>query len=402
MAEVRSDMSSRAARRVALLQFISVATALILGMLIAVVARAAVAMGGAGIVESGLYSRAMTLHAIIMVYLGLIPGIPFALGRLLAPALLDGELHGARRTGWTSLGLYWAGAILVVASAVAGRLDCGLSYFIRCDSGHSRSMAGLTVGVLFVGLAVATNGYAFVAASRRFHTRRHDKKNLSTFAILICISVIVQSLVLPVQACTLVLMLVNRLGSALNVGRGGDPLWLRQLVWFYLQPAMLASILPVVGIISHFIERHTLQVARHNTWIVRSALVFSILGFTTWGVNLVSAGQSPLASVIFSATSLLLLVPLSVPFPIWIAQLRQVSPQHRSQLSYAVGAIVLLALGLLSMLPAAMLSVNSVLHGTQFEVGQLHFIGMAVGAMVLLGGMRGNGSDRAASEPAAK
>src|SRR5664280_2636975 len=101
MVEARSDMKPRAGslegtplvprqrpfkfyhRRVARLHLFSVATALILGTLVAIVARASVAFGNRGIIQSGLYNRVMTLHAIVMVFLGLIPGISFALGRLL-------------------------------------------------------------------------------------------------------------------------------------------------------------------------------------------------------------------------------------------------------------------------------------------------------------------------------
>jgi cytochrome c oxidase subunit 1 len=387
-------------RRAHFLHLLSVGAVLFLGTLVAVAARMGVIAGKRGLIESGLYDRAMTLHAIVMVFLGLIPGIPFALGRLLSPVLLSREFCIARSWIWTSLCSYWAGAVLIVASVTMGRLDTGLCYVVAYSSGHSKAVIGVTCGVFLVGLACAIHGFGFVAAAQRFYSRHRDN-GLSALAILVCMSVIAQVLVLPIQGCTLALMLAERFGTAkvFDVSRGGDPLLLRHLFWFYVQPAVMASILPAIGVVSHILDRHAVQGRRHDPPIIHSALVLTILGFTTWGIHLIGTGQSPLMSALFSAVSLVLLVPMSVPFPIWFAHLRRGFPEDRAALIFALGTMILLAFGAFAGLAMSMLGVNAVLSGTYFEVGHLHFIGGAVGTMALLGGMHCAGSTLAPGRP---
>lgn len=372
------------ARRIALLRLLSVGGALLTGVLFAGVARIALTLSSRGHVAIGLYNRAMTLHAIVMVYLVLIPGIPFALGPWLHRASMNTEKRTRNRVGWASLCAYWCGAIVIVTSTLQGRFETGLCYMTAFHGSQKAAAIWLTLGVLAIAVASALNAYGFADIPWRRRAGDYPANGRSTLSTLITMSAVAQTLLLLVQVCTVMLMLAERFGAArIDTAASAEPTLFLHLFWFYAQPALLTSVLPVMGIIAHVFEPPLGQPACRNGWIVHAGLVFSILAFSSWGIHLVGAGQSPLMCMLFSATSLLLLVPLSAAFSVWLGQLRR-SPLAGAPLMLAVGAMITLLLGVLSGLPVAVLSTSSILGRTFFELGQLHFIGSAVVLAALL------------------
>ncbi len=377
-------MARESERRVAVLQLISVTCALVLGLVIALAGLALPIIRGPGTVAAIFHARATTLHGIVMVFLVLVPGIPFALGRFYAKGQLG--IEGRRTSGYIGLYLYWVGGAAMLVSAIVGRFDRGLCFFEGYDAHTSGAVIWLTSGALLVGLAGTSNGFSLLRSAQGLTTSRNEAPGPNVFVTLMCVSSLMQTVALPALASAVALLLVERAGAfaVFDASRGGDPMFLRQLFWFYVQPAILASIVAAVGAITHCLERLGASLDRERGWIVGSGLAFSMIGLTTWGIHLVGLGQSPLLSTLFSATNLLLLVPLAVPFSVWIAAMRQLAAKRRSALTGVAGVTVLLAIGLLLGLPASVLGPSQVFGRTYFDLGQLHFSGAALCATILL------------------
>jgi heme/copper-type cytochrome/quinol oxidase subunit 1 len=381
-----SSLFERAQRhRVVQLQLASVAMALLVGASLPLVARIASAMHGNRLIESGLQRHLMGLHATIMIHLVLVPGMLLAVSHLSIPDLITGSKSRVLRLEWTILALYWLGATFLVGSVLLGNFGPGSIFSISYNPQNARALAGLSVGVFLVGLACAARGYRILTALRSRSVLGLYSGTATAVGTLYCIAGVVHAVALPIQGCTIVLILLERLGvtRVIDPALGGNPVILRHLFWYYLQPTLLSSVLPAAAVISQVVYGKSRSNQTAISAIVYPALAFSITGFLTWGGHLGNGFESPLLFVMFSGANLLSLVAAGLAFPIWLMGLRRLEPQQGIPLWFAIGAIALLALWVLTGLPLGMVGVNGYLQGTYFEVGHLHFLGFAVCCMAI-------------------
>ena len=75
------------------------------------------------------YNQIFTLHGIIMVFMVLIPIIPGALGNFVLPLMLGAKDVAFPRLNLMSFWLYVGGAVLAIASTVAGAVDTGWTFY---------------------------------------------------------------------------------------------------------------------------------------------------------------------------------------------------------------------------------------------------------------------------------
>ncbi len=370
---------------IATIRLASIGAFMLIGVLAAVAARIASAVRDRHVADSGFHDRAITFHALVMMFLVVAPGIPFALGPLPCPSPSNGVHRTTRYSDWTSLGFYWSGAVVLIVSALAGRFEHGLLYVLSYRTGHSAAVIGLAVGIFMVGLACAIHGFRTWAAARDIRARIVTQCDISTLAVTLFLSSLLQAAVLPVQGWTVTLMLVDRfkLSRASALGELVSTNLLLKLFWFYAQPAFLASLVAVVGSITYLIQRVGIPSMHRSHLVERSVLAFSIISLSTWGIHLVGVGQSPLMSTLFSAFNIALVVPLSIPFACWLSALRHASRRNDAEIAVALNTMLLLAIGVLSILPIANLATSPSLRAVYFGQGLVHFAGGAVCVIVV-------------------
>ena len=329
------------------------------------------------------------LHAAVMTYLCLIPGVPVALSGLLLPKVVGYEHFQSIRLARASLIAYSLAAVTIIISVLSGGIDSGISYFAAYSrSGHFAAI-GVAIGVLLVGIACAFNGLQAITVVRSLLSDRSRSRKVPFLASMFCLNGTVHIFLLPVQCLTITLMLVERFGrhSFFDPSRGGNAILLRQISWFYLHPVMLVSILPAVGLIGYVIDQVSTKEGAAHSMLVRSGLAVSILGLFTWGVHLLQAGVSPLLSTLSSALNLLLMVPVSLLIADCLAAMGTIKNEDRFSAVFAMSALLMLSLGLLAGVAPSLLGVNSSLHGTDFIVGHVHLVGSATCILSVLAGL---------------
>jgi len=80
-------------------------------------------------------------------------------------------------------------------------------------------------------------------------------------------------------------------------------------------------------------------------------------------------------------------VPFGLSFAHIHAKLCAVRKATSAPVLFASGALLMLGLGICAAVPLAILGVNSALQGTDFIVGQIHFLSSAVCILSVIGGM---------------
>jgi cytochrome c oxidase subunit 1 len=362
--------------RLAYLHLCSFAILLVLGTILALAGRV------------GFAGRLRHLHAAIMTYLCLIPGVPVALTGLLLPRLVGIEHCQGTKFARAGLIAYVGSAIVIIISALGGGIDSGISYFgAYSRHGHSASL-GMAFGVLLVGFACAFEGLYAINAARSFLSNRARSRVVPALASLFCLVGGVHLLLLPLQCVTISMMVVERLGgyAFFDPSRGGDAILLRQMSWFYLHPVILISALPAFGLIAYVIEQVSTRPGPAQSISVHSGVAVSILGLLTGGVHLIQMGLSPLFAAMSSALNLLLMVPMSLLVADCLSRL-DCKNGDRTSIWLALSALLVLSLGLLAGVAPTLLGLNSSLHGTDFALGHVHLVASATCILSVIAGL---------------
>ena len=158
---------------------------------------------------------------------------------------------------------------------------------------------------------------------------------------------IIQVLATPVLGITLVLLLLERV---FNIGIfdpkiGGDPVLFQHFFWFYSHPAVYIMILPGMAIISELIPTFSRKTMFGYRAVAYSSVSLALLSFIVWGHHMFVAGQSQLATVIFSALTFLVAIPSGVKMFNWLGTMYKGNISLETPMLYAISFLLLFAIG---------------------------------------------------------
>ena len=350
----------------------------LIGMLFAFCAQAMGAHGEhPGLGLAGL--RCRQLHAAMLLYLCVIPGVPVALSDMLIPKLLGRAYGQFKRLPAASLLTYWSAALIIIAAVLTGGIDAGVSYFaVYSRRGHLAALA-IAVGVLLIGITCALKGLQSIFAVRSYLAKRSHASHVPGLAYILCIAGVVQLGLLPAQCLTIGMMVAERYTrhAFFDPNRGGDAILLRRLSWFYLHPMLVVAALPAIGLVwhvyGHFSRRRTA-----DSRLVHLAAVAAVMCLFTWGENLACAAQSPLVTVLAMVFGSLTVVLLGLQLAQALALARDVPNADYLTITLCAGAAILLALGICTGLVSSLPAVGQSMHATDFVASHVHVFGSAI------------------------
>src|SRR5205823_263910 len=105
---------------------------------------------------------------------------------------------------------------------------------------------------------------------------------------------IIQVLATPVLGLVVLLVAAEHaFGFGIfDPARGGDPVLMQHLFWFYSHPAVYIMVLPAMGIISEVVACYSRKNPFGYKAIAYSSLGIAFVGFFAWGHHLFVSGQS--------------------------------------------------------------------------------------------------------------
>jgi cytochrome c oxidase subunit 1 len=200
---------------------------------------------------------------------------------------------------------------------------------------------------------------------------------------------IIQVLATPVLGITLVLLMLER---SFNIGIfdpaiGGDPVLFQHFFWFYSHPAVYIMILPGMAIISEIIPTFSHKTIFGYRAIAYSSVSLALLSFVVWGHHLFVAGQSQLATVIFSALTFLVAIPSGVKVFNWMSTMYKGNISMETPMCYAVAFLLLFAIGGLTGIFLGTLAIDVHLTDTYFVVAHFHYVMMGGTVIAFVGGL---------------
>jgi cytochrome c oxidase subunit I len=368
---IRADLGARVARA----QLVSVLLAFVAPTVLVGLAQALVAMHLLTS-DSGAYRRVLSLHSILVVFFGIVPGVPFALGGFLTSS------HGGKRSarlGLASLVLFWMGMLVVSVAILSGKIDSGFYYLASLGLRSRWSVAALSGGLLLAAMGCALNALQLAM----FDKTRPER---TLWTQLMRVGAITQTLVLPIQVVLVVVLACAPFKSSYGWMHGANSLeFLHQLFWFAVQPAILAAAPPVLGFVTIYLDNWTAESSSRSSLVLHSAVAYSVLSFTTWGVHSASIGQSAPMTALFSASCLLMTVPAILPYPAWLAQLRAIPSGYRMHAWVPASIIAMLAACVLMALPLVTPLANASEQGRVMRIVCLHLFGVVIASAIVAG-----------------
>ncbi len=387
---LRSWLTTRDHKRIALLYMFSITAFFFIGGAAATLIRIELATPAADLVTDETYSRLFTVHGVIMVWFFLIPSIPATLGNFLLPMMIGAREVAFPRLNLLSWYIYSLGGIFTLVMLLKGGVDTGWTFYTPYSTMFSKSHVVLAVtGVFIVGFSSILTGLNFIVTVHRLRAPGMTWFRLPLFVWAQYATSIILVLATPVLAMTLVLLALERVAGVgiFDPQLGGDPLLFQHLFWFYSHPAVYIMVLPAMGVVSEIITCFARKPVFGYRSMAYAILAIAAVGFLVWGHHMFVSGQSMYASVIFSLLSYLVAVPSAIKVFNWTATLYRGSILFNAPMLYALGFVGLFTMGGLTGLFLAATAVDVHLTDTYFVVAHFHYIMVGGSVMAYFGGL---------------
>ena len=299
-------------KRIGVMYLIGVMTAFTVAGLLALVLRWHLYKSSGMLFSNDMYNQVFTLHGAIMVFLFIIPSIPAALGNFLVPVMCGAKDVAFPRLNLCSFYLWVFGALFFVCALCSTGLDTGWTFYTPYSTTTDTSVIFATMGAFILGFSSIFTGLNFIVTINTMRPPGMSWFRMPLFMWATYATSIIQVLATPVLGITLLLLIAER---TMKIGIfdpefNGDPVTYQHFFWFYSHPAVYIMILPAFGIISDLISVHSHKPIFGYRFIAYSSIAIALLGFLVWGHHMFTAGMSPLTTIIFSALTFTVSIPV--------------------------------------------------------------------------------------------
>ncbi len=373
---LRSWLFTKDHKRIALMFYVAVIVALMLGGVFALILRTELLTPGKTIIEAATYNRMFTLHGVTMVWLFMIPSIPTVFGNFVLPPMLGAKDVAFPRLNLASFYVYVLGAAIVLIGMIDGGADTGWTFYVPYSSTSPSAVVPVVGGVFVLGVSSILTGINFIATTHGLRARGMSWYHMPLFVWAIYATSIIMILATPVLGLSLALVAVDHWFAIgiFDPAMGGDPVFFQHLFWFYSHPAVYIMILPAMGVISEVVCTFARKEPASYRAIAYSSLGIAFVGFLTWGHHMFVAGVSELTANAFGALSMFVAVFSAIKTFTWVLTMRRGANVMSTPIVYFFTFLFLFVFGGMTGVAVATQSLDVHWHDTYFVVAHFHFI----------------------------
>ncbi len=387
---IRSWLTTLDHKRIAILYMVGVMVFFAIGALGATMIRLELIRNDGFILEHDTYNRMFSMHGIVMVFFVIIPSIPAILGNFCIPLMIGAKDVAFPRLNLLSWYMYITGGILAAIAIFSGGVDTGWTFYTPYSSQFSNSNVSLALfAAFFAGFSSIFTGLNFIVTIHKMRAPGLTWFRLPLFIWAQYATSIIMVLATPVIAITLMCIVVERtLGLGIfDPTKGGDPVLMQHMFWFYSHPAVYIMIVPSMGVISEVVSCFSRRKIFGYPFIAFSSLAIAVFGFVVWGHHMFLTGQSAYLGYIFSILSFMVAIPSAVKVFNWAATMYKGHIWFTAPMLFALGFIGLFVVGGLTGLFLSSMGTDLHLHDTYFVVAHFHYVMVGGSIMGFLAGI---------------
>jgi cytochrome c oxidase subunit I len=326
-------------------------------------------------VSGAQYNTLFTMHALVMIFLWIIPMLA-GFGNYLIPLML-----GAKDMAfpWLNAFAFWLippAGILMLISFFVSPPEAGWTMYPPLSvqySGDGQTLAAL--GAHLLGISSILGAINFIVTILNMRPAGMSLWQMPLFCWSVLATSIIQVLATPFLAGALTLLLLDRMaGTTFFVPTGGgDPLLWQNIFWFYSHPAVYIMVLPAMGMLSEVLAVHARKPVFGYKLVALSSMGIGIVGFLVWAHHMFTSIQ-PQLRIPFMITSMIIAVPTGIKIFSWLGTIWGGKIRFTPAMLFALGFLSMFVIGGITGVTLAAIPFDVHVHDTYYVVAHFHFV----------------------------
>ncbi|WP_110692625.1 cbb3-type cytochrome c oxidase subunit I [Salinicola halophyticus] len=336
----------------------------------------AVGLGG-GFLTAEHFGQLFTTHGTIMVFFMAMPFLTGIINYVMPLQIGTRDLSFPVMNS-VSLGLTAAGAALVMVSLILAPFSTGgWSGYPSFTESAANPGAGVDYWIWAVTLSTLSStltgiNFAVTIYKKRAPGMSWFRLPLFTWTAL-CTAILMIFGMPPLTVATALLALDRYLDfHFFTADLGGNMMNYVNLFWAFGHPEVYILILPAFGIFSEIFSTFSGKKLYGYGALVIATMAIAVLSFTVWLHHFFTMGQSAHINAIFGIATMLIGIPTGVKVYDWMLTMFRGRIRFAVPMIYAVGFIILFAIGGLTGIILAVPSVDYQIHNSLFLVAHFH------------------------------
>nr|ACV96749.1 cytochrome c oxidase subunit I [Pratylenchus vulnus] len=357
------------------------------GLSFSMILRSELGSPGSWNLGTQLYLVIVTVHALVMIFFSIMPGLIGGFGNYLYPIVLGApDLLLGRINNFSYWVLPKSFFFLFLSLIIGSGAGTGWTLYPPLSSeGHpDLSTDMVLVSIHFSGLSSITSSTNFMATGQEMRQGGVALDLISLFSWCINITVFLLVLSLPVLACGVTMNLFDRNMNTgfFNQSKGGSLGMFQHLFWFFGHPEVYVLIAPAFGLVSLACQVMGSKWELFSTkGLIGAVQGIGFVGCLVWAHHMFAIGMDGDSRAYFSSATMVIAIPTGMKVFSWLMSLYGFMFFGSVVLNWAVCFVFLFTLGGMSGLLLSNASLDLYLHDTYYVVAHFHYV-LSMGAVV--------------------
>ena len=337
------------------------------------------------------FNAMFTMHGVIMIF-GFVMPINAAFFNFVIPLQIGARDVAFPRLNALSYWVFLAGGLLFHGGFLVGELP-KVGWFAYANltssqySGHGTDF--YVIGLQIMGLASLIASINFVATIINLRSPGMTLLRMPLFTWTALITNVLLLMALPVITIALVQVLFDRFfGTKIyDTSAGGSVILWQHLFWVFGHPEVYILILPPMGMVSEILPTFSRKPLFGYVTMVYATAAIAFLSFAVWAHHMFTVGMGPIATAIFSATTMLIAVPTGVKIFNWISTMWGGALRMTTAMWNAVGFIAMFTIGGLTGIMHSSAPIDWQQSDSFFIVAHFHYVLFGGSVFGIFGGI---------------
>ncbi len=352
-------------------------TMFFIGGAMSLVIRAELFQPGMQLVSPEFFNSMTTMHALVMIFGGVMPGF-VGLANWMVPMMIGaGDLALPRVNNWGFWILPFAFTMLLSTLFMdGGGPSGGWTMYPPLVLQTGDALPYVIFSIHLMGISSITGAINVVVTILNLRAPSMTLLKMPLFVWTWLITAYLLIAVMPVLAGAVTMLLTDRYfgTSFFTAAGGGDPVMFQHIFWFFGHPEVYILILPAFGIVSTIIPTFARKALFGYDSMVYATASIAFLSFIVWAHHMFTVGMPVAGELFFMFATMLIAVPTGVKVFNWIATMWRGSMTFETPMLFAVGFVFLFSLGGFSGLMLAIAPADFQYHDTYFVVAHFHYV----------------------------
>jgi cytochrome c oxidase subunit I+III len=363
-----------------------------LGGVLAVLMRLQLALPENDFLSPDAYAQVFSSHGTTMMFLFAVP-VMEGMGLYLVPLMVGTRnLALPRLANFSYFCFLFAGVLLYAGLLLNTGPDAGWFSYVPLagpEYGVGKRVDVWSQVVTLVELASLAGAITLIATVFK---QRAPGMSLARMPIFVWNQLVISFMILFAMPAVMLCSTMLTLDRLTNVGthffnpaEGGDALLWQHLFWFFAHPEVYIIFLPGTAFVTEIIAAFSRRPVFGYAALVLAVVATAFIGFGVWVHHMFATPLPQLGQGLFTAASLMIVVPTGMQFFCWLATLWGGRPRLELPLLWVLAFFAIFLIGGLSGVMIASVSIDLQVHDTYFIVAHLHYVLLGGALFPLLG-----------------